>query len=248
MRTIGVVLTPILVYLGRRVTVKRGLLQLQSVFTTPNAVEMYFKVHSREQMGVAKGKQNADPVERIGDEFRRFQTPSAYLLAAVPLSILAGSAVWIATNAGYASITGHEGEAFGVPFPAVAALMGAFVWSLYEIFRHEADRDLTPQAIWEIVIRYLAAIPIGYALTALSQSQNIGAALAFGATAFPMKDLRYFIRERVIRAIGTEAKGAGALEGRSTSRSTASAPRTSRDSKNTESLHSSTSRTPIRFA
>jgi hypothetical protein len=229
---IGAVLTPLLVLLGRELTRQRGLFQIQGVFTTPEAVKMYFKVHHGEdvpfdevpppkplaEMSEAELREYnklvmTKPVERISWEFLRWQSLAAYAVALVPLTILAASAVVISANAAYTSIQGNEGGSFGVPLPAVAALMGAFVWSLYEIFRHEVDRDLTPQAIWEIVIRYLAAIPIGYALTSLTNNTNIGAALGFGATAFPMKDLRYFIRERVIRAIGAEAQGAGALEG-----------------------------------
>jgi len=83
----------------------------------------------------------------------------------------------------------------GVPDAVILALLGAFVWSVYEILSRRYSRDLTPQELLEITFRLIAAIPIGYAFSQLA-ADKWDAPLAFAASALPVRDLRRLIRER----------------------------------------------------
>ena len=82
-----------------------------------------------------------------------------------------------------------------VPASIVLALLGAFMWSVYEILSRRYSRDLTPQELLEITFRLIAAVPIGYAFSQIAAG-SWDAPLAFAASAFPIRDLKRMMRER----------------------------------------------------
>jgi len=97
-----------------------------------------------------------------------------------------------------------------VPADVVAALAGAFVWSLYEIISRRNSRDLTADELYPIVFRLATAVPIGLAFTHLA-SVDFKPAMAFAATVFPFRDITRVIRQYLIREaqkdpISTEAR------------------------------------------
>jgi hypothetical protein len=89
-----------------------------------------------------------------------------------------------------------------VPAAIVFAILGGFVWSMYEILSRRYSRDLTPQELLEIVMRLIAAIPIGYAFSQLAIGRW-DAPLAFAASAFPVRDMRRLMRQQVLAKISS---------------------------------------------
>ena len=85
----------------------------------------------------------------------------------------------------------------GVPDSIILALLGGLVWSTYEILARRYSRDLTPQELLQITFRLIASVPIGYAFANLAAG-TWNAPLAFVASAFPIRELRRFIRERAL--------------------------------------------------
>jgi len=67
--------------------------------------------------------------------------------------------------------------------PFVMALWGAFVWSLYEILSRRKSGDLTPVELYEVAVRFVTAIPIGYAFSLLV-FDTVPALAAFAISAF----------------------------------------------------------------
>ena len=95
----------------------------------------------------------------------------------------------------------------GLPYQygieTVLAIAGAYVWSIYEILLRRASRDLTPDELYAIAVRFLVAIPIGRAMSIFA-NDSAKASLAFAATAFPLKDFSRFMRRRALKKIGEE--------------------------------------------
>lgn len=146
-------------------------------------------------------KPTTDVEQAISDHFYQFQSWPRYAMALFLLATFSGGAlffVWAWTTQ-----TFFEGTSrFGVISPilekeAVFALTGAFVWSLYELSQRARRRELTPDELFDVSIRYLFALPIGH-LGVLLSIDSVDYAFAFLATALPIRDLQRFARKRAL--------------------------------------------------
>jgi hypothetical protein len=82
----------------------------------------------------------------------------------------------------------------------IMALWGAFVWSLYEVWSRRKSGDLTPVELVDVAIRFIVAVPIGYAFSLLVP---VAAPLgAFAASAFPLRYVRLLIRKQMLPKTG----------------------------------------------
>jgi hypothetical protein len=98
-----------------------------------------------------------------------------------------------------------------IPAEVVMALLGAFLWSLYEILNRRRSGDLTPDDLYDIAVRQLIAVPIGYAFSALV-FEKVDVAVAFVASAFPLRDLKQILRQRVLNRANEDTATAKAYE------------------------------------
>src|SRR5207249_2582896 len=80
------------------------------------------------------------------------------------------------------------------------ALLGAFVWSLYEVLSRRKSGDLTPIELYDVVVRFITVVPIGYAFSLLV-FDKVSPWLAFVVSAFPLRDIRQMIRKQALRKI-----------------------------------------------
>jgi hypothetical protein len=85
------------------------------------------------------------------------------------------------------------------------ALLGTFVWSLYEILSRIHSRDLTPSELYDVALRFVAAVPIGYAFSLLV-FDNVAGFMAFALSAFPLRDVRLLIRKIALEKQKIEEK------------------------------------------
>jgi len=85
----------------------------------------------------------------------------------------------------------------------VMAFLGGYVWSLYELFERGGRGDLLPRTLIEVSFRILASVPIGYAFSLLV-TEDVGAFVAFTASAFPIRDARLMLRTRTMRQLEIE--------------------------------------------
>jgi hypothetical protein len=102
-----------------------------------------------------------------------------------------------------------------IPPDFVMALMGAYVWSLYEILSRAKSGDLTPVELYDIATRYVVAIPVGYAFSLLV-FQTVPPLAAFAVSAFPLRDIRQFFRKQAVEKLNEKTQiGAAPVLGES---------------------------------
>ncbi len=144
--------------------------------------------------------EDKDPERVLEDQFWHFHAWNRYavpliLVAAVSGLMLCFSGLWIGAR------LRNESTLLGsIAAPFVMALWGAFVWSLYEIWSHRKSGDLTPVEVFDVVLRFVVAIPIGYAFSLLV-SQTFASLVAFAASAFPLRDIRQLIRKQALQKL-----------------------------------------------
>jgi hypothetical protein len=128
---------------------------------------------------------------------------------ALPLSLLllfsAGGLYFVWA---WATQTLLNASPFGAVGPTLSkelvfALAGAYAWSLWEVCQRRQTRNLTPDEVYDIAIRYLFALPVGYSATLLSVD-SVDAAFAFAVAALPIRDLNLLYRRRVLEKMKVE--------------------------------------------
>lgn len=91
-----------------------------------------------------------------------------------------------------------------IPEPIIMAILGGYVWSLYELLGRHRSGDLTPVSLYGIALRVIGCVPIGYAFSLLSVD-NVQSFFAFAAGAFPVRDLRRMLRRHFVSQLKAEA-------------------------------------------
>jgi hypothetical protein len=86
--------------------------------------------------------------------------------------------------------------------PMFAALAGALLWSLYEIIARVCMRSLDPDALNNLTLRLLGAIPIGLAFGSIVGAENLATFVAFGSAAFPLRETRVILRQWTANRMG----------------------------------------------
>ena len=102
-----------------------------------------------------------------------------------------------------AKLEGTANEISTIPEPIIMAIIGGYVWSLYEVLMRHNSGDLTPASLYDISFRLLAAAPIGYACSLLS-FDKAPVFFAFVASAFPVRDLRLMLRRYFAKQVKLE--------------------------------------------
>jgi hypothetical protein len=158
----------------------------------------YLKLFTRKDPGK---NATADELEAaIYAHFLQFHSWTRYALALVLLASFSGGAfyfVWGWTTQTFTGTSPFGPIKHVLPMEAVFALTGAYVWSLYELSDRARRRDLTPDELFDVSIRYLFALPIGY-VGALLSVDSVDAGFAFAASALPLRDIRRFVRKRAL--------------------------------------------------
>lgn len=152
---------------------------------------------------------NATPDDLEGAiyaHFLQFQSWRRYAMALFLLAAFSGGALYFVWA--WATQTFIETSPFGaiarvLPKETVFALTGAYVWSLYELSQRARRRDLTPDELFDVSIRYLFALPIGH-LGALLSIDSVDYAFAFVASALPLRDINRFVRKRALEKMNVE--------------------------------------------
>jgi hypothetical protein len=80
----------------------------------------------------------------------------------------------------------------------VFAMLGAYVWTLYELSRRIASRDLIAEDLFDISFRFLWAVPVGY-VSGLVFIDRIDPVVAFVIAGFPLRDVRRMLRAKTFR-------------------------------------------------
>ena len=130
---------------------------------------------------------------------------------------IAGASAWIPAAIGLV-VTGAwcvdqvqaGDELETIPLTVVMAFVGGYVWSLYELIRSGQRGDLTPSRLFALTFRILASVPVGYAFSLIVVEEAM-AFVAFVASAFPIRDLRLFLRAQFLKRLDSQAPAATSM-------------------------------------
>jgi hypothetical protein len=153
---------------------------------------------------------NTDPEPVLKAQFWHFHAWSRYALPLIIVALLSGlmlacSGLWITDR------LRQDGTILGrIDPPFIMALWGAFVWSLYEIWSRRKSGDLTPVEVMEVALRFVVAIPIGYAFSLLV-FETVPSLAAFAASAFPLRDVRQLLRKQTLQKLSESPQGSSSL-------------------------------------
>jgi hypothetical protein len=168
---------------------------------------------------LAPDADNKDPEKVLKAQFWYFHSWKLYALPLVLVALLSGlmlgfSGLWIADRlTDFGAGTTEPAILHRVAAPFIMALWGAFVWSLYEIWSRRKSGDLTPVEVFDVAIRFVVAIPIGYAFSLLV-FQTVPSLAAFIASAFPLRDVRQVMRKQALQKLSESAQGSSTLASR----------------------------------
>ena len=115
-----------------------------------------------------------------------FVFPGLALLASIVISIW-----WV--RGGPMLFPSIEGDQNGLPPVAVAAVLGAYMWSLSEFTAKSLRRALAPRDLWWVSFRLVIAVPLAYSLTGFVKD-DFGVPVAFLLGVFPTQTLMNFSR------------------------------------------------------
>lgn len=161
----------------------------------------------------------SDPQET----FERYHSPWRYLIPFLVLTALTVSSGYViyswvhykllpppaVTNA-----TGGNQPASGAqpqpkeppPIPSrlpdtiIMALVGGYVWSVFQICARSRSSELSPDDLYEIDLGLIAAVPVGIAFSLLTADLGgLRAFMAFAASAFPLRDVQRLFRQYATR-------------------------------------------------
>lgn len=126
-----------------------------------------------------------------------------YLTSVSAVTFVVGLVVCICCDWALAKLAGHEGGVARLDAAVIMALAGAYVWSVFGVISRYRSRDLIPEDFMEMFLRHIAAVPIGYAFSLIAVDQ-VAPTLAFVSAAFPLRELRLFMRERALKKMGEQ--------------------------------------------
>ena len=164
----------------------------------------YLKLFTRRSPGA--NATATDLEHAVFAHFLQFQSWTRYAMSLSLLAAFSAGAfylVWAWATKTFAGTSPFGPIGPVLPKEAVFALTGAYVWSLFELADRARRRDLTPDELFDVSIRYLFALPIGYVGATLS-IDSVDGAFAFAASAFPLRDIRRWIRKRALEKMKLE--------------------------------------------
>jgi hypothetical protein len=152
-------------------------------------------------------EQETEALEReLNVHLLQFQSRARYTMSVSLLMVFSAAAfflVWEWTTKVLLSSSPASPIGPVLPIEAVFALAGAYIWSLFELATRARRGNLTPDELFDISIRYLAAVPIGYTAQILDLGE-VDAAFAFVAASFPLRDIQRWYRKRTLERMKFE--------------------------------------------
>lgn len=196
--TVAVLLVfmPVRYYLGTAWIVKRrdivdGL--------TEAACEKYFAMFRRSTVGPETGAAQKAFEAMFDKTYGRQNFTAALILlllvAAIAVSAVAGS---LPTALGWSTPPSLE-----LPYAAVAALAGAYMWVTDDLIARARRLDMEPSDLLWATLRLLICIPMGYAFSSLATPQ-LAPFITFALGAFPITTLTLMLRRASVKTLSIE--------------------------------------------
>jgi hypothetical protein len=179
-----------------------------------------------DKVACAEAQQALDNNPYISDPqqtFERYHSPWRYLIPFLVLTAVTVSSGYViyswahyklvtppaATPAAFgaaASTAPAQPKAPEPPIPArlpdtvIMALVGGYIWSVFQICARSRSSELSPDDLYEIDLGLIAAVPVGIAFSLLTADLGgLRVFMAFAASAFPLRDVQRLFRQYATR-------------------------------------------------
>lgn len=87
-----------------------------------------------------------------------------------------------------------------LPAPAVAAILGAYMWSVNDLIFRTRTGDMSPEDLYGVAFRFLIAVPLGYSFVSVF-AEDFAVAGSFLLGSFPTQTLIKLSRRLLLRRI-----------------------------------------------
>jgi hypothetical protein len=156
----------------------------------------YFEMFQRDRDPPAPGRVHHDFERLYGRWYgRRYFAAPAVLLTLTGLIVVAVVVFSALDERGFL-----VNPLFNVPWPATAALAGAFMWSVNDMVSRSRRLDFSPSDVWWANLRLTVAIPMGYAFAAVVTA-GLAPFIAFALGAFPLATLNSMLRRLAVKSL-----------------------------------------------
>jgi hypothetical protein len=159
----------------------------------------YFEMFQRDRIPPAHGRVHHE-FERLYSRWygRRYFAAPALLLTLTGLIVVALVVFSALDERGFL-----VNPLFNVPWPATAALAGAFMWSVNDMVSRSRRLDFSSSDVWWANLRLTVAIPMGYAFAAVVTA-GLAPFIAFALGAFPLATLNSMLRRLAVKSLNID--------------------------------------------
>jgi hypothetical protein len=159
----------------------------------------YFEMFQRDHKPPARDKVD-DAFERLYIRWygRRYFAAPALLLTLTGVIVVSLVVLSALDNRGFLA-----NPLFDIPWPAIAALSGAFMWSVNDLVSRSRRLDFSPSDVWWANLRLTVAIPMGYAFAAVVTA-GLAPFIAFALGAFPLATLNSMLRRLAVKSLNID--------------------------------------------
>ncbi len=137
--------------------------------------------------------------------YERWYGRAKFWAPGILLFVVAALAVTTSVFSVFASQSDVTSPFIRMPLPAIAALAGAYMWVCDDLIGRCRRLDMNPSDLHWGAMRFVIAIPMGYAFGSLVQDA-IAPFIAFALGAFPINELSNMLRRLANAKLGMEPK------------------------------------------
>jgi hypothetical protein len=167
----------------------------------------YFQMFSRTESLPSAANASAE-FERLYARWygRRFFVAPSLLLLLVGVTAITLVVFTVLHVRGYIS-----NPFFDVPDTAIAAIAGAYMWTVNDFISRTRRLDFAPSDVLWGVLRLTIAVPMGYAFAAIA-APSVGPFVAFALGAFPLAKVTTMLQQLANKNLNLEATAKGAKD------------------------------------
>jgi hypothetical protein len=133
---------------------------------------------------------------------RRLYIGPGILLGLVGLTACALVTLSVLTERRYLA----DNPLFQLEPPAIAAIAGAYLWAVNDLISRARRLDLAPANVQLAVLRFVIAVPMGYAFASLATAE-VKPFVAFALGAFPLDALTSMLRRLTYKKLDINPEG-----------------------------------------
>lgn len=191
-------IVPLLVVHYRLLVIPKRIEDLKTNLWNAKAIYDYVELFTATDAEFGQEKKMLDKI--VDQTFFGIHGWRRYLEPLVPLTVVIAAVVAMCVFWADTKVRGQSNPFQAIDSDVILALSGAYVWSVYGVLSRARSLDLTPDYLMEVVLRLVAAVPIGHAFSLLAL-ERVDGAFAFASAAFPLREMRLLLRERALRKL-----------------------------------------------